>query len=386
MRDAYGIHDAEFFGTENGMRRKQQFTESIEGKAMRGNILIADFLCVEAHRAMNVNLIECISKNWEVDVLSVNGYYSVEQDRWRKSGIRVINTSVPAKKNGAAQSRFFSLKIMRSAGYQLKKKNYSMVIVLGFDTLAYGMAKSFAKKTPVAVFHHKNIDELSSTLKKIVFDCYKNKIHHLVFEQFFADHLINDIGVDVLKVHVVPHPVLGNFKPQEGKFKYDCVGLCNSNSEMFIEKALNEQKKFEDNDLKILLRSKNKKVHTHNVDIISGYLEEYIYVDYINSARTVLIPVPDTYVYRLSGSIYDALSRRKHVFTTSQYYANDYGRRYPGICDYIKDVADLIHKLRNTDFSEEDNTRFDRFIAEHSVENVSAKLDMTIKKIIGVNL
>jgi hypothetical protein len=38
MRDAYGIHDAEFFGTENGMRRKQQFTESIEGKAMRGNI------------------------------------------------------------------------------------------------------------------------------------------------------------------------------------------------------------------------------------------------------------------------------------------------------------------------------------------------------------
>ena len=84
----------------------------------------------------------------------------------------------------------------------------------------------------------------------------------------------------------------------------------------------------------------------------------------------------------MSGSIYDALAQRRIVFTTSKYYGQHYRELYPGICIYVKNVDDFINKLIDLDRITNVEKSFDKFICEHSMEQVSQKLENTIDVIV----
>lgn len=335
-------------------------------------LLISDFLVVEAHRDMNVNLIECFAKYNKVTVLDVNGFYRKEKGGWKEAGIHVLSYRLKKKRSGTVGSRMYGIQIMQLAKQELHKHRYDLMVVLAFDILAYSVGRLGFGNMPVALFHHKNIDELTNKVKRIGFKSFQNEVHHFVFEDFFKEYLLNEIGIKNENCHVVPHPVEPSVQTDDITVKaYDCVGLCNSNSESFIDHTMHLNGQFRKGGYHILLRSKQKKISSSNIEVITGFLETKTYYGYIERAKSVLVPIPNTYVYRLSGSIYDALSRRKIVMTTSNYYGKDYQRRYPGICVFVKDEKDVLKKLKELCTRTETQSSFDKFIEEHSKKYVA---------------
>lgn len=345
-------------------------------------VLITDFICVEAHRDMNINIVECFARYFSIDVISVNGYFNDMKEKWQQSGIGIINVTEPRRKHNFISDRVWSARIMQLTKKHITKNQYDILIALGFETLGYVLAFNFSNGLPVVLFHHKNIDELSSKIKRSFFRLYKNKVHHFVFEDFFANYMVRNLHIKKDKVHVVPHPVSEAERLQENIIQYNCVGLCNSNSEEFIQEVIDKNEYIKKNKLNIVLRSRKRTFECEGLKVIKGFLEEKTYSNYLDSSKTVLVAIPDTYVYRLSGSIYDALSRRKMVFTTSKYYADDYGKRYPGVCIAIDGVDDFIYKLTHIPEDRGKEQSFDNFIHEHSMRTSSEIYACCIRKIL----
>lgn len=347
-------------------------------------VLVVDFLFVEAHRVANINFIEAIATSAKTTVFSANGYYKNNVEPWREKNINVIEVGNIPVTTGKFSSRIRSLKLMYRAAQIVKSGYYDLVVCEGFEILSFALGYKFFNNIPVALFHHKNIDELVNPIKLQAFNFYKNKVYHFVFEKFFKEYMINIIGIPKNNIMVIPHPVPNLSEKQNDIYndRLDCVGLCNSNSEQFINQVKAKNDILSSHHLKLLLRSQEDSVNLSNVTIIKGYLEENIYRNYIRIAKSVLVPIPDTYVYRLSGSIYDALAQRRIVFTTSKYYGQHYRELYPGICIYVKNVDDFINKLIDLDRITNVEKSFDKFICEHSMEQVSQKLENTIDVIV----
>lgn len=342
-------------------------------------ILVADFLFVDVHKDMNLNFISAVSRFAETDVLSLNGYYDNQREAFYKNKVRLLDVNAE-RKSGALGARSFSLELMKKTAEAVQKKNYDAVLCLGFETTLFGLGLSKFKGLPVFIFHHKNIDELTSSTKRFAFGCYKNRVYHVVFEEFFRNRLVNEIGVRTEKVFVVPHPV----KAIEGvptEKRYDCVGLCNSNDEDFIKEAVNKECDFREYGLHILLRSKVHEKKDGPVEVIRGFMEKEIYDELMAAGKTVFVPLPETYIYRLSGSIYDALSRRKLVYTTSKYYAQEYERRYPGTCKHVGSVDELIERLQEKRDSGA-SASFQQFIDGHSIETVSNDIKQMVSTVL----
>lgn len=159
-------------------------------------LLIVDFLYVEAHRVMNINLIQCFAENNQVTVLDLNGYYKEQKKCWEEKNIKVVSYKVNQIGEGKIKSRFNSLRMMQAARVQCQNHDYDLMIVLAYDTMSFAIGRVGFGRVPVAVYHHKNIDELTNRWKLKLFNTYKNKIYHLVFEDYFQNYLIEKIGVE----------------------------------------------------------------------------------------------------------------------------------------------------------------------------------------------
>lgn len=349
---------------------------------MKKRILVTDFLCVEAHRALNIDVIECLSLNFDIAVISVDGYFEEKKEEWINKGITIIDYSTKNQKNGKIKSKIYSVEIMKITWKESCQHKYDAIVSLAFDTIACALGIKYIQKTPLFIYQHKNIDELTNTLKRQLFNLYKNRVYHIVFEDFFKKHLLDVQGVMENRCVVIPHPIKDIIE-YDTDIKYDCVGLCNSNSEEFIEDILHETSCDEEESLKIILRSKKYLKSNKQVSIIQGFLSLDDYYGYVNASDCVLVPVPETYIYRLSGSIYDALSRKKRVLTTSRFYAEEYDKIYPGICNHVSDASSTIEYLKNKDDIDKIALKsFEKFIKDHSKKNVAQVMYSEISKVL----
>lgn len=343
-------------------------------------LLISDFLFVNAHKSMNLDLIMSFASFASIDLISLNGYYDDEKEGLISSGINVIDISLDRSKKGPIRSRLFSAKVMHLIGNQAKLEKYDMVVTLAYDTLALAAGLKYFKGQKLAVFNHKNIDELTNSVKRLVFSFYMNEIYHFVFEDFFRTYLISEINIAEERVFLVSHPIK-SVNINNVDIKYDCVGMCNSNSEQFIDDVILMNDELAKAGKTVLLRSKNRKVSLSNVEIISGYLNYDEYDSLIQSGRTILVPLPDNYIYRLSGSIYDAIAHEKIVYTSSEFYVNDYGKRYPGICKRVSSAKELLKQLCDTSTPNYDS--FKRFKDDHALGKVGTILEYCSRQIVG---
>ncbi len=346
-------------------------------------VLVADFLFADAHKDMNINFISAVSQFAEIDVISLNGYYDGCRNYFHSIKATVLDIQ-QKKRSGPIGVRTFSLQLMKKTAYLLNTRSYDAVLCLGFETLFFGIGIRWFCRKPFFVFHHKNIDELTNRVKKAAFNIYKNKIYHVVFEEFFRNRLVNEIGVSSDRVFVIPHPakLIANMDTDK---TYDCIGLCNSNDEVFIKEAVQRENDFKEKGLHVLFRSKAIQKRDGAVEVINGFMEKEVYDELMTAGKTVFVPLPETYIYRLSGSIYDALSRKKQVYTTSKYYAEEYERRYPGICQHVTSVDQLIERLHNRREDTVQSISFVKFLEGHSVNTVSQEIEKMLNAVLEGN-
>jgi hypothetical protein len=340
------------------------------------NILYLDFLNPKSHLRLDVNQISTLSKIGKVTVLSPMGRYeNLPND------VNLIEKKMLSVKNGKFLNRITSLRSMIISSLISRENKHDCIIVSSFETIAFAIGRLFFKRNSrIIIMHHFNTDELSNKVKATIFRTYMNKVEHIVLEQFIKDRLISDFGIKNCKVHVLPHHMnIVNLSSQK-KHKYNCVGLSNSNDESIISRIVEKE---EENSIlktagcKVVLKSKITEYDNGYLKVVKGFIENGEFEDYIESARSIYMPFPSEFKYRMSGTLVDALSNSKLVYGSDIVLMNHFASRYPAICKVINTAEDFFEYIINNRFNlnDEQLKDFNRFRHDYSTERIKEKFE-----------
>ena len=224
-----------------------------------------------------------------------------------------------------------------------------------------------------------------------MYKSFANKIHHLVYESFFKDYLISQIGVKEQTVHVVPH-----FQYKEEKhlvqnkpsYKiFDCIAISWSNDENLIRELVTfeeEHHLLEQNNISLKIKCKGYSYSSNSITIDGEFIPQNEYDELYTNCKLVLVPFPLSYEYRMSGCIVDAFSNHKMVVSTglelSKFYANKYGPII-NICRNAKDIIYTIVDIVVNHKYALDSSFFVRFENDHGLNEIKQKLNEMIREI-----
>jgi hypothetical protein len=337
-------------------------------------ILILDYLFPQNHVSLYCKIIECLSSVGQTKVITKKDYYSGYENNLACVEIEEIVARNDGK--NMLSRKFQSFNSMLKTRKIVSNSKDSLKFVLTFDTVSFAFGRLLTGSNSFFILHHKNIDELNNKIKKIIFKTYMNKVNHIVFEDYFKEYLIKEIGVNEKLVHVIPHPVFDSETSNGNEIIYDCIGLSNSNDESFIKKIIDEERKngyLKNANLQVVLRSKKYQFDNGNLKVINGFLPKEEYDSYFKKCKVVFIPLPDNFIYRVSGVMYDALSNHKIVIANKVPIVNQYEKKYPNICIGINNVNEFFEKVLELKFNEEVEDDFYNFKKCHEKNTIIKK-------------
>ena len=331
----------------------------------------------QGNKQMAMRSIECLSNVADVTVAELSGWFSTIP-----SNVKVESYDLSIQyKNPQINSFFRSIKHLLVARKLDRENHYDCIFFLSYHTIAFYLAKLWFKKynKRLYVLHHINIDDLSrSEIKKWFFKRYVADVNHFVFEPFIKEYLEKKYCVDKRKIFVLPHPKNKYDFSIECK-KYDCLGISGSNDEELIEEYINEEennKIFKKNNISILLRSKKYEYEDGYLKVVKAHFTDEEYCALYANAYVVVLLFPGSFKYRMSGSIIDALSKRKSVLLSDIPLFRDYAERYPNVCRIgvrPKQVAEFIKKNKFKKTSREQINDWNKFSKDYSNENIMEK-------------
>jgi len=342
-------------------------------------VLFVNFINeVWGHKRLDENLIKFLSTFSDVTVISpVNWYSNLPEN------IRVIHYTLKSKpKKNSKKVYHYSFEIMKLASKIDRKEKFDYIFVATFHTYVQAFGRLLFKNlNRIYIMHHYNTDTLERKKPNFFFRLYVNKFNHIVFEEFIRDYLIKKYRLIKDRILVLPHPLYKNSIENKSP-KYECVGISNSNDENFIKEIILIEKKnkvLKENKIHVILRSKNQTFDNGYLKVITGYLEQRDYNYLINNTRSIFMPFPQSFKYRMSGTLIDALSNGKILLGTDVPLLNLYKKRYPHICNVVKSPDEFINeviKISNFDF---DNIKqeFSLFENDHSTERIIQILKST---------
>lgn len=346
-------------------------------------ILFLDFSFFRGHHNLNVKFLEIFCKRYEVQVISKKGYYSA-LDKLKLRNVNFIepNLFFIDNKHGPLIGRFKIAIIMLITTLKLRKGKEKTFIV-GYEHITFGLLGRFFWNNNTYLLHHQNIDELKNKIKYKVFNIYKNKVNHVVLDQFITKYLQETIEIDKEKIFYINHPISHGYKTvveyQDVEFnKIIIVGLSGSNDEKKIENLIKESKsgRFNiSNNFKLVLKSKKFYFKSENLIVFNEYLAEEAYDNYIKNAFGFLLLFSNDFNHRMSGTLIDALKNKRIVFGADIPCVRVFNERYPKICHIISDFND-IEKIANSKWY--DNTldcEFEKFLESHSDNIVIKQFD-----------
>lgn len=348
-------------------------------------ILVSDFYPKKAHKYLNLKLIRALSEYADVTVVSINGFYEEERTSFIQSNIEVVDFTVNAR-TGRLGTRLWCIAIQKKFKKLLKtsKSKYDLTVCMSYDTIALGVGTKLTKLIPLVLCQHSNIDEFSNSIKFKFAKRYLYQTTHIVFEEAFKDYLSKQFNIDIGKIFYVPSPITldETSTAEQPTESFDCVGLCNANSDEMIQGIVDDCQFYQENNINLVFRSKTVKSNCENIRIISGYLDREEYIRYIKQANCIFVATPPQYNYRLSGSIYDAFALHKKVLTTNRFYVESYKEKYPGICFLVKNEKEFSTAILNFRSKQSDADQvFDTFISNHSMTATCEKVHEMLKEL-----
>lgn len=308
-------------------------------------ILFVNFLHdVWGHKRLDKNIIENLSTFADVTVISSIDWYSK-----LPSNVKVVHYTLKSKeKKDSRKVYHYSIEIMKFAAKIDQDEKFDYIFVATFHTYVQALASYLFKKPErIYAMHHYNTDTLERTKPNFFFKLYANKVNHIVFENFMGDYLVRKYEICNERILVLPHPLYKN-KIENMSLKYTCVGISNSNDENLIEDIINIEREHQilsKNEIYVVLRSKNKEFDNGYLKVITGYLEQSEYDYYINRAKSIFMPFPKNFKYRMSGTLMDALSNGKILLGTDVPLLNVYKEKYPHICNIVKSSNEFIDEV-----------------------------------------
>lgn len=327
------------------------------------------------NKRLDLNIIKCLTNFTDVTVACPKGWLSVND------GARLIEfdqIEVDCSKKNKILKHFYDVKMSckkLKVAYQLdKQEHFDYLFFASFHIIALPL---YLKKFPdfskrVFITHHDSVDRIfNHALYGKIFNLYKNSVNHVVLEKFIGDFLIDRMNVKRERVFCVPHPL--NCTEEKKQMIYDCVGISNSNDEVIIREIVEYEIKtkiFEKKQMNIILRSKNIQYDDGFLKVISGYLNDDEYYNYVASAKSLLVPFPLTFRYRMSGTVVDAFSNNIRVIGSKIPLLEYYEEQYPDICSVYETAAELIQILEKTKSKAKLELEFNEFKEKHNNEYI----------------
>ena len=339
-------------------------------------ILYLDFMYYTGHVRSNKNFIKALCKFSNVYALSQMNYFDEYREELNTlDTIRIIEKKNLNLCNGQLLNRISSLKVMLQSALLARKIRPNYIFVSSFDTIAFKFGRFlFGKTENMYLLHTINIDELSNNIMRKIFETYKNKVNHVVFEQYMKDYLINEIGIESNRIFVLPHPLNENSESSSVKeLEYACVGLSNSNDEELIDTLIELEKEksiFKSNCKKVILKSKDKEFDNGYLKVFKGFLDKNVYDNYINKSECVIVPFPKVFRYRMSGTLVDAFSNDKIILGNDIPIIQTYAKKYPEICKIFASASDVAEEICLCRTSNGKESEFKKFKSDHSIETL----------------
>lgn len=323
---------------------------------------------VKGHKLLDLKILQVLVKISQVDIFAPLNWYN-----YTASEVNNILIEYGEKKVGKYFHHRYSMCVVNKIlEYDLMKR-YDYIIFESYNTyvMMYVYLKIFNAKSRVYIMHHNNIDIIDNHLKqKLAFLSYCKKINHLVLAEYIREHLINAYDISPSKVHTISHPIVNNHKNFGTIVKdLDCVGISNSNDEEWVKMAIEAEKKqhfFTKHKIKTILRSKQYTFHNEYLQIINGYLDVKTYDLYNLRARTVFLPFPEDYKYRMSGVLIEALANGSVVICTKLPMSDYFSRNYPHICMYANCIEDLLLLLPESENKKIIQDEMEKFVHSHN--------------------
>lgn len=344
-------------------------------------ILYANMLepvSVKGHKNLDKKLIQFLSEFSFVSVVCPKLWYGNLPVHVKEYAItRELKTS------GKIEYYRHSLKIINTISALDKRKKYDYIIFGSIDVYmtAYAIMKIRESASRIFVIHHDDMDKIEKIWKaRIFFRIYCKIINHITLDEFIFSYLISKYKLDPDKCSFIPHPMCNKQKEVLKKRQFDCVGISNSNEEKWIWNLLELEKKeawFQNREIKVVLRSRTVEYDDGFLKIIREYLSDEDYAYYYGNAKSVILPFPDSFQYRMSGSLVDSLSNYSVVAGSNIPMIDWFSKKYPVICKKMESTTDFLFFLENKEFCV-DESAFCDFINEHSDEQVINKLKIMI--------
>ena len=274
---------------------------------------------------------------------------------------------------------------------EIKKSRPNFVVVGEYELSTFWITINSLLSTGaiVIIVHHNNIDQIvANKRKRKLFDLYKDRVVHCTLEPFIEDFTSSHLNIAENRVLCWPHP---SERLQETSTDisscekvYDVIGLSQSNDEKLIDYLIRLEKKdkiFQKYGLRVLLKSKVQAYDDGALTVMMGWIDDNDYMKYYQSTKCVLVAFPQSYQFRVSATLIEALRDRIPVLGSNIRLINYYHEAYPNICCiYNTDtfVYDIINFLSN---NHDQDKEFVEFFNNHSDKYIVDKIHGDLVKL-----
>lgn len=303
-------------------------------------ILFLDLFQTSSHDNLNKHFIKCLNQEHEVFLLCRERLYTKDSNVYTSSKFPVNF------KNSRLNSIYYMFRY-----FMIKNRDFDLIFIPTFDTITFALFSFFCTKQ-IYVVHHLNVDELTNPIKRKIFNLYKDKINHLVFDNSFKTILKEKYKVKS-KIYKIVHP--GSKFPFKTKDKVSnhnkvCVALSQSNDDRIISNLIdyNERNNFlTKNNIEFIVRSKVISYNKNNFIVYNHNLTEVEYNELLNNSYLTLLLHPKDFNYRFSGVILDSLFNKKVVISNDFHTARLFNKKYPSICKIAKTTEEFFTNIQS---------------------------------------
>ena len=315
-------------------------------------ILIVDPLSYSGHVNYNYGIVRAIAAKFDYDIIVNEATAESLQDKGivQQHFIYVYPDSWNIYNMSKRMSKLsyhilFRLYFIKVLLFARKKANqYDAILFTCIDVYSFAFISWLFNKNCYLVDH--GIGGISDNIfYRLGWRLISKKLHIIVLEQFIKDMVVNILPKR--NIHVVRHP-LPILKQNDSSFRERGSTILlfapsASNDDIFLHNLCN----YKLSDMNVVAKSNSFKFKTEHVTIYNDYLTNDEYNYYLSNSNFILLPYSQSYNYRISAVLFEAMIMGKPVALLSNNTLKYYADIFRGKICLFSSVEEMEDKLKN---------------------------------------
>ena len=233
-------------------------------------------------------------------------------------------------------------------------KPYDLILFSAYDELTFSL---FDFSKPVYVVNHGNVKGLSNRLKRTCLLRISGRCTQVVFNQHMKDEFLR---YGITNVRVVSHGCMPPFvldtnvdlslissKLDDETCKVLFFPSDSSGDIRFLQEMLNNNallSYLQERNMLLVVKSTKVYCQHDNVVVIKTYLSQSVYQALFLRSNVILIAYPNSFVFRVSGVLFECLGNNKSVLIKNIPALKIY-EGYFEESPFFEDLVDFMKKL-----------------------------------------